>query len=653
VWLLVRRGGLWTAALAAIAVTVIADRTMARAAMFTALLFASLLTMLWEYHETGRAPLWSLPLLMLAWVNLHLGFEAGLALIAAYVGIELLEALWPARRKAALERLRRSWGWLLAAVFATLANPWGWGVYRALARQQSAMKQHSLWIAEWSPLRLNWTAISSAFSLHTTSGDIYLLVIAAVAGVTVAIWRRRFGVALLLAAAAWLDTQHVRYNALFAAVVVVLAAAAFADATAYVAARFHSNRSLLLRSIAVLFISAFVLFRVSELVRGRNYLEVNESTAFGVGLSPQMPSGAAGFLAHVDVGGNVFNTYEEGGFLSFVIGRRYPDYVDGRALPFGQQLIGRSGELSKAQPDSPEWQKEIARYNIAAIVLPLARYNVLEYFPALDQFCHSDIWKPVYLDDSSVVFVRRGEATIALLPVDCATAPLPAVPPTGTDRNAFDRWVNASAVLRSLGRNTEATAANERALAMFPTSAYARWNQAILSLMAGNLPAAEEQLRLAARYDPACPVIWANLGDVYEHQGKLADAIAVWEKASKLDPHSWNALLPLAYLYLEAHRPEDARAAFDELSSILSSDPQSVLPGATLARLLRGRAAVAVAMGDSAAAQRLEDEALRHDPGSPDDWRQLAHIYAIYGRASDAQRAEQHANDATSSGENR
>ncbi len=653
IWLLTWRGNLWTVALGAIAVGAIANRTVPRADMFTALLFVALLTALWRYHETGRGPLWSLPLLMLAWVNLHLGFVAGLALMGAYLGIELLETFRPARRKAAIDRLRASWGWLLAGVAATLVNPWGWGVYRALARQQSAMKQHSVWIAEWAPLRLNWTAVSSAFSRHSTDGEVYLLLAVAVAGVVLGIWQHRFGAAFLLAGAAWLDTRHARYHALSAAIVVVVAGAMLANATVPLAAHFRANRNLLFRRLAVVLIAAFVLFRVIELVRGQDYLDLREGVAFGVGLSPQMPSGGGRFLAGIDVGGNVFNTYDEGGFISFVIGPRYADYVDGRALPFGTELIARSAELSRALPDSAELQKEIARYNIAAIILPLARYDVLAYFPGLERFCHSDLWKPVYLDESSAVFVRRDAHTAALSPVDCASVPLPAVQPVGSGRNAFDHWVNASAVLRSLGRNSEAEAANEKALAMIPDSAYARWNQAVLFAQMGNSPAAEEQYRLAAKYDPASTLVLSSLAKLYQREGKTPEAVAAWEKAAKLEPVSWRALLPLGYLYLEAHRPEDAQATFDDLRADLPSDPQSVLPPSVLARILRGRAAVAAAKGDSAGAQRLEDEALQHNPGSPNDWQELAHIYASYGRATDAQRAEQQAKSANLPGEKR
>ena len=75
--LLLRRGSAVSAGIAIIAVPIIAARTAPRAEMFTVLLFAAYLSILWQNYQTGRARLWLLPLLMMAWVNLHLGFVAG------------------------------------------------------------------------------------------------------------------------------------------------------------------------------------------------------------------------------------------------------------------------------------------------------------------------------------------------------------------------------------------------------------------------------------------------------------------------------------------------------------------------------------------------------------------------------------------------
>src|ERR1039458_1815626 len=75
--LLLRRGNIFSAAVALFAVPQIAARTTPRADMFTLVLFAAFLSLLWEQHETGSARLWLLPMLMVAWVNLHLGFSSG------------------------------------------------------------------------------------------------------------------------------------------------------------------------------------------------------------------------------------------------------------------------------------------------------------------------------------------------------------------------------------------------------------------------------------------------------------------------------------------------------------------------------------------------------------------------------------------------
>src|SRR5271166_3066280 len=181
--LLLRQGSAVSAAIAVLAVPLIAFRTTPRADMFTVVLFAAFLSLLWENYQTGRAPLWLLPLLMAAWVNLHPGFAAGLGLVLAYVVTELLETIVSdARRRAALQRLRHASGWLVCSALATLVNPWGWGIYRALIRQEQANAQQQYWIEEWSSIPLNWAAVSSSLSLRQTRGAIYaLLAIAVVA----------------------------------------------------------------------------------------------------------------------------------------------------------------------------------------------------------------------------------------------------------------------------------------------------------------------------------------------------------------------------------------------------------------------------------------------------------------------------------------
>ena len=185
--LLLRRGSAATAAIAIIAVTIIAGRTAPRADMFTVIVFAAFLSLLWENYQTSKAQLWLLPLLMIAWVNCHLGFVAGLGLMAAFVGIDLLEMIFAgARRVEALSRLRHAWPWYAATVVATLVNPWGWGIYSALIRQNRAMALHSAWIAEWGRVPLNWPSATAILLFRNTRSSFYLLLAIAALAVVVA-----------------------------------------------------------------------------------------------------------------------------------------------------------------------------------------------------------------------------------------------------------------------------------------------------------------------------------------------------------------------------------------------------------------------------------------------------------------------------------
>ena len=220
--LLLRRGSAATAALAILAVPLIAWRTAPRADLFTMVLFAAFLSLLWENYQTGRARLWLLPLLMVAWVNLHLGFSAGLGLIAMYIVTELLESLFgPERRTAALQRLRRAVWWFVATGVATVVNPWGWDVYRALILQQRVIPEHQAWFREWQSVPLNWNVFNS-LALRDPGETIYLLLAIAVVLGAIALLSDRPGAGIFLLGSTVPAVHYVRMGGVFACVVVVI-----------------------------------------------------------------------------------------------------------------------------------------------------------------------------------------------------------------------------------------------------------------------------------------------------------------------------------------------------------------------------------------------------------------------------------------------
>ncbi|MFI5109783.1 MAG: tetratricopeptide repeat protein [Terriglobales bacterium] len=643
--LLIWRRSALTAVLAILAIPVIVLRTAPRAEMFTVVLFAAFLTVLWRQQEGGSARLWLLPLMMAAWVNLHLGFVAGLGLMGGYVLVEALEMVWPERRHAAADRLRYAWPWLTATLAATAVNPWGAGIYRALLRQESATAAHSQWITEWAPARLNWTLASMSFSLRSPDGAFYVMLLVAAVALLLALWRRQLGAAVLLSGAVLLAIRHIRFQALFAEVVVVVGGAVLASA---LAGRWERIRQTRFGSFAVIGLAYCVVglacLRAGDLVSNRSYLGSTNLNTFGAGLSWWFPEGAAAFMERENVPGRIFNSYNEGGYLTWRLGPKYQDYIDGRALPFGPKFFERNQQLMSTLPDSPEWQREAEQYDINAIIVPLARYNGVELFPVLRQFCASATWRPVYLDEVSAVFVRRSLRNASLIEkfeTDCAKTSLPRAAPQGHDSQAFNQWANAAAVLHALGRNSEAFAATAQALGIFEDSAFVHFLRGKLLEEAGDLTSAEQEYLRSAALE-VNGATWSALGAVYQREGRLQDEITAWQRAAGLLRLPDRELLSLGYAELDAQQPREALRAFDRSASLRS---QSARPGdnAFLAGLARGRARAWSELGDVRRAISFQEETVRLAPDRAIDWLELARLYDREQRSQDAQRARDRA----------
>jgi tetratricopeptide (TPR) repeat protein len=645
--LLVWRGSIVSGVLAILAVPMIAIRTGARADMFSVVLFAAFLMLLWQQHQSGGARLWLLPILMVAWVNLHLGFIVGLALMAVYVAVEALDMVRRERRKAAIEHLRSCWPWLIVTCVATLVNPWGWGIFAAVFRQTSAMDTLTLWTSEWGSASLNWTVMSLGLSLRNPTGAFYLMLLIAAVAVPVALLRREFGAAVLVSGAAVIAVRHIRFEALFAIVTVVVGGAVLASTFAGLSERGEARvrRTWCFKGLTIgvaLLAVMLACLRGADLVSDRRYLASgDELGSFGTGLSWWFPERAAAFIERENLPGQIFNSYNDGGYFVWRLGAKYPDYIDGRTIPFGPKLIERNTILMRSLPDSSAWQREAQDRGINTIFVPLGRSNGLHLFPVLRQFCASDAWRPVYLDEASAVFMRatpENQGLIARLQIQCAKNPLPAVVPQGNSTEAFNRWANAAAVLHALGRGSEAFEATKRALAIFPDSAFVHFLRGNLLDEASNFGEAEKEYVLSVKLEPN-GTTWSRLGAIYHRQDRLKEEIDAWEQASQLLPYPAIVLLPLGYAELAAHRPQKALQAFDRV--VAGLPPYG--GNAFLADLAHGRAAAWDALGDLQRAVSLAEETVRLRPSSSEDWLMLAKLYDREQRFEDAQRARERA----------
>src|SRR5271166_488511 len=644
--LLLRRSSVVSAGIAILGVPLIAYRTTPRADMFTVVIFAAFLSLLWENYHTGRARLWLLPLLMVAWVNLHFGFSSGLGLIAAYVLTELLESIFgQARRRAAMQRLRQASGWFVCTALVTLVNPWGWGIYRALMLQQRANTEQQYWISEWSGISLGWSAVSSALSLRETKGALYLiLAIAVIAGV-LALLRTQLGAAILLLGSIYPAVHYVRMAAVFTCIVIVVGGPMLSWAIEGLSSRIHPHRiRLAVANVPVVLLVGLALLRCFDLATNRHYFHGNEAT-FGAGLSSFFPARAAEFVERENLPGEIFNTYDMGGYLAWKLGPQRRVYIDGRDTLFGVSRMELNRVLLMNPSDSDVWEQEVSRRNINTIVLSLGgSYNKLK-LARLQDFCGSKEWRTVYLDEFAGIFVRRTPQTEELVQrfrVDCATAPLPRALPGANRAEAFNAWASSALVLAGLGRNAEALAATDKALAIFPDNALLRWNRAQVLFSMGSLSDSEQEHLAAIALDPSA-FAWATLADSYLKRGRVEAAIDAMKRAADLSTKPYLTLLDLGYIYLESGQPHNALEAFDDAIQQAPRDVDAADEGFFHFRVAQGRSGAWEATGDIKQAISFQEEAIRFEPNAPEPLRRLAQLYRLQGRLEDANRANERA----------
>jgi len=559
--LLLRRSSVAGVVLAAAAVPLIAALTPPRAEMFTAVFFAAYVSILWHYHRSGKGPLWLLPVLMCLWVNLHLGFIAGLAMCGAFVLLELEDAIAPARKADAWLRLKEAVPWLIATLAATLVNPWGWRIYAAIERQGSIVQTHSLWIWEWQGLRLTPAALSRAFAWRAPESAVLWLIFAASVAVLCALARRNFVTAFLLASAIYLVIHAIRMEACFATITVVVGGTVLSQTLSSlskgkIATRLEmSAKSKAFAAIAlVVMVTGFVGVRSFDLITNRFYLKTPfVFSLFGAGESRWQPEQAAAFVLKEQLPRNLFHDFNSGGFVVWKLSPGYPDYIDGRSVPFGGSLLLRNSSLLEEALDSAAWTSEADTRGIRTLLLSMD-FEAGNALRSLGSYCDAQGWRPVFLDAFGAVFVRVAPETADLvhrLEIDCKTVQFADPPAGASGPEQFRSLLNAGTILVVLDRNAEAMQRLEKAERIFTENAFLHYAKGIALGNLGYAKDSERELALSVKLGSVDDAP-AALARMYDQDGRYAEEAEVLNNAAERSnrPHWLYLMLGNAELKL-------------------------------------------------------------------------------------------------------
>lgn len=370
-------------------------------------LFSIFYWVLWGYREGRRDYLWTLPLLMAVWVNLHGAFVLGIGLI----GLVLIsEAIRRTVRESGVSMLKpralAKLGLVLGlTLVATLANPEAHRIY-AYVRDIQASGSVQLFTEEWQVpniknvndvfkffgpfLLLILTLLYSRRRLDLT--ELSLLLAFAVLGLSASrngIWFTLIAVPLLARHAVALDLSDLLGELRGSRFVRGFARLSEHQEPAKRPSRYRLNWAIL----AVLLLFTIVL---SPWIRPHLAAE---------GLRPRLiekgtPVGAMDYIAAADLAGNIFHPQEYGDYLIWRLWPQQRSFFDGRVHLYDEEFV-RDYILTF---HDEHWERRLAKYDVQYLLLPKDGGNAQSI---VEDARRSANWNLLYEDEISVLYENR------------------------------------------------------------------------------------------------------------------------------------------------------------------------------------------------------------------------------------------------------
>lgn len=338
------------------------------------------------YRARGVNRLWLLPPLMVAWVNLHGGFAIGFILLATVLVGEIVESF--RQRMKRMERMIWIGGIGLACAVAAAVNPYG-GQMLLYPFKTVSIGVLQNYIQEWqSP------------NFHMREAQVFIVMWLATFGAA-GFSRRRLDATdfLLFAAFTALALLAGRNVAAFAVVAAPILMRHTDSIVAELGARWpklkvEESKEKQRRGFLILNWAILIVVAAAALVKIA--LPLIPATTESA-IARTLPVGAAAYLKAYPASGNLFNSYNFGGYLTWVL---YPDrlvYVDGRTDLYDNEFLN---EYLATYLAGSNWSKVFARHEIGvALTEPGA--------PIARELMQSPDWTVRYSDSVAVVLVRQ------------------------------------------------------------------------------------------------------------------------------------------------------------------------------------------------------------------------------------------------------
>jgi len=363
----------------AIIILLIKPQCLARPLVFSYALMCIWLIALLDRDDRDRnehLPLVLIPLMVL-WANIHGSFTLGLMFLYIFAGYACYQHLASGR----LAGLRWELVVVLAVSVAALITPYG--IESALITPKALSMSFALQnIIEWRPPDFQELRIYLVYVIG---------VVSVVAALGVRLSGPRLPTFILLM---YLGFTHIRGLVQFVLLVPLVLARPIAVRASYLQTQRFSETGpvdpvlqFVRKHIVTLPAAGFVVAVIATAAAWR-LAEARPPPSIA-------PQAAIDHVKRAGITGNVFNSYDFGGYLIF---SGIPTAVDGRAQPFGDDALRRHFNAINLV-DIADAFRILDEYGVTWAILrptePLGR-----------ELARSDAWEKIYADEHALVFVR-------------------------------------------------------------------------------------------------------------------------------------------------------------------------------------------------------------------------------------------------------
>lgn len=348
-----------------------------RPQLVTMLFLATSALLLTRYRQDhDRRALWAFPPLLALWVNLHGGYVIGLVLLGLTVAGETI-ARWRGEAAAPIRPLLVT---TILAALATLLTPHGLDALRYPLTYVGAGNASMRLVQEWQSPNFH----QPAFLIFGAS--LLLLLV-------LGLGRRPLGPTDILWAVVLtlMSLRSLRHIALYAVVVLPLLGARLqAELPALRQPFLNARRPLVVALLALTWLLPAVA--IAGVAAAPARLQTGRAPS-----AAGYPAGAVAYIRAHDLRGNLFNQYHWGGYLIYELAPDPRVFIDGRADPFGDDLVVRFRETTQLRPG---WRRTLDDYAVDLVLME-------KESPLAAALAGDPAWQEVYTGEVERLFVRR------------------------------------------------------------------------------------------------------------------------------------------------------------------------------------------------------------------------------------------------------